>query len=1204
MKKLTLINCVIIATFFIFSAIEAFSQTDFYYSRGKKIPIIVSSDAVVIKFKDVKTEYAANKIISTENMVKDIKPISVPQAEKFFKASLKPKTDVKQLIDRLKKKTEVEIVNYVYIVDGLEAVPYDQFSIQFKPSVNREQVEALNKLHNVEIIEMNVSVPNLFRLRVTETSDLSVVDMAKLYYESLPAEWSVPDFFMPVQLYTPNDTYFTNQYYLHNTDQTGGVTDADIDAIEAWNVSTGSSSITVAVIDEGGSSHEDLPTNRIVAGYDYCYLDTDPSPGGNQAHGMACAGVIAATQNNSLGVTGVAPNCKVMPVRIFDDYGSGASNANIANAIDFAWQNGAHVLSNSWGYGSSNPNLVPEVVDAINRALTQGRGGKGCVVVFAAGNTANRSSGYYGYVSFPACVPGVIAVGATDKSNNIQFYSPRDNELAVVAPSGDLGYGQGWFDCSGEDHYRIELRGDVWSMDIGGQPGWNDGQYGICPPTNYNEFVWQSPGGDAYPPGNYTSHFGGTSAACPQASGIASLILSLNPDLTQTQVAYIIKQTADDMGATGWDNDYGYGRVNAYKALKYTLEHYGGTLTHSLTIPSGEAWIFQPGVTVKFPSGYSLIVNGTLNVQGTSSDRVTFTRSGTSGTWGGIKYYSGSSGSIQYADINNAYVGVYANNSSPTVSYTTINNCTYGVRPYASNITVSNSTISNCSYGVYAYSGYPDINNCTISNCSYGAYLNNSNAGITSNEITGCTRGVYGYYADYTDIVNNLITTGWSTRIAGVQLYDTNEPNLYNNTINGYSTYLLDADHYSRPMAIGPGSQNYQGYNRMTDGVTANIYAHDHSEVVFGTGFLGSSEGYAGYNTIYTDIGEDKIAHVRAENYSNIIAQHNYWGEYPPQDFYNDGTSSIDYRDALSSDPGGGSSLGKSLGDLIAGTLTTCDYAFSDIEAVETLWQEANEHWQNLCYRKALQKYQTLLQNYLESPYAPAALLRVAFAYRSLKDDGLEEYLQNFAKSTDQTLRTEALELLIGEDIRHKRTENAIEKAQQVISENPDTEAEYKALFTLFNLYATDLEDQKNALAVLDQMKAKYTDYSLTQMAQFEMGEPVEWLLPKPIEFGKEPETVSATPLTYRLATNYPNPFNPVTRIDFELPEEALVTLKVYDLLGREIRNLVNGHVESGHRQIMWDGRDDAGEILPNGVYIYVLRANDFKSTRKMILLK
>jgi len=147
--------------------------------------------------------------------------------------------------------------------------------------------------------------------------------------------------------------------------------------------------------------------------------------------------------------------------------------------------------------------------------------------------------------------------------------------------------------------------------------------------------------------------------AAPHVTGIAGLLLSVNPNLTPSQIRNIIQQTAEDKGATGFDNYYGYGRVNAYKALKYTLENYGGTLTQSLTIPSGETWNFQPGVMIKFASGASLIVNGTLNAVGNSNSRITFTRSGTSGTWGGIKFNSGSSGSVQFCNISYANYGIH-----------------------------------------------------------------------------------------------------------------------------------------------------------------------------------------------------------------------------------------------------------------------------------------------------------------------------------------------------------------------------------------------------------------------------------------------------------------------------------------------------------------------------------------------------------------
>ena len=625
---------------------------------------------------------------------------------------------------------------------------------------------------------------------------------------------------------------------------------------------------------------------------------------------------------------------------------------------------------------------------------------------------------------------------------------------------------------------------------------------------------------------------------------------------------------------------------------------------NNVTISNGTTVTIPQKFTLAFGDNYLLSVYGTLNAQGTSANPVTFIRSGSSGTWNGIRYYSGSSGTIQYADISNAYVGIYANNSSPTISHVNISNCTYGVRPYYSSISLSHSAINNCNYGIYAQSGYPNINNSTISNCSYGVYLRYSNAGITGNEIIGCTRGVYGYCADYTDIVNNLITSGASGRVAGVQVYNTDETNLYNNTIEGNFTYGLDADHYSRPMAIGPGGQNYQGYNRILGGSTATVYARDHSEAVFGTGFTQSTEGYAGYNTIYIDTGQEKIAHIRAENYSNVLAQKNYWGDYPPMDFYADGTSSINYSYPLSSDPGGGSSLSKTTGKLTADVLSFNELPFDDTKPALTLWREITSHWQNLQYREALENCDLLLQNYPDSPYAILAFLRAVYAKRALKNTDIKEYLQKFVDIPN--LRTMALELLIGENIRRQQFDEALADAETVIRENPDSEAEYKALFSLFNLYAVDLEDKESALAVLDVMKAKYPDYGLTQMAQFEMGEDVDWELARPIVFGEEPkpEVAAILPEKFQLKPNYPNPFNPTTNIAFALPEAAKVQIIIYDLTGREVWHNMQSIYNAGNYTITWDGVNQAGESVVSGIYLVQIVTPGYKATRRILLMK
>lgn len=201
-------------------------------------------------------------------------------------------------------------------------------------------------------------------------------------------------------------------------------------------------------------------------------------------------------------------------------------NANdLARAIDKAWDDfGADVLSNSWGYGTSNSELIPSadaIISAINRARIMGRNGKGSVVVFASGNSSQNVNG----VCFPGNVQGVLTVGAIDRNGNIQSYSKRGSEMDVVAPSGN---------CN--------LQGDVATTDRMGIKG--------------------------YETGNYTLRFGGTSAACPQVSGVVALMLSENPNLTEVQIKNILHNTAKDLGVNGFDFTYGYGLVDAYAAVQ------------------------------------------------------------------------------------------------------------------------------------------------------------------------------------------------------------------------------------------------------------------------------------------------------------------------------------------------------------------------------------------------------------------------------------------------------------------------------------------------------------------------------------------------------------------------------------------------------------------------------------------------------------
>lgn len=305
---------------------------------------------------------------------------------------------------------------------------------------------------------------------------------------------------------------YPKQYYLHDT-SSGRI---GINMESAWEIASGyGQGITVAVIDVGVEhNHEDLL--NVLDGYTVQYPEGKGDPVNpnlnDDAHGVACAGIIGAS-HNSIGIRGIASNVKILPVNIRGYVGF--KNEYIAEAINWAMER-ADILSCSW---KTNEDMM--IKNAIKNAINKGRNGKGCVVVFASGNSAKTQNG----LAFPASMEEVISVGAVDKAGKIWNYSQRGSGLSLVAPSGDGN--------SSSDIVTTDRMGNL-----------------------------------GYDTGNYTEHFSGTSAACPQVAGVAALLLSIRPDLTAAEVKDVLQRTATDLGATGYDTTYGYGLLNAYEAVK------------------------------------------------------------------------------------------------------------------------------------------------------------------------------------------------------------------------------------------------------------------------------------------------------------------------------------------------------------------------------------------------------------------------------------------------------------------------------------------------------------------------------------------------------------------------------------------------------------------------------------------------------------
>ncbi|MGQ0765937.1 MAG: S8 family serine peptidase [Gemmatimonadota bacterium] len=358
-------------------------------------------------------------------------------------------------------------------------------------------------------------------------------------------EYAAPNMISEVRsAHVPSDPLFALQFPFNNNHMLNGVP-VDINVKVAWDFTMGGAPLggqVVAVIDDGVQAANPDFGIRVEAGYDAFDLPGCPcanNPSGNDSHGTHVAGLIAAQHDNGIGIAGVAPAVWIYPVRILRGSQNPvfAGDEEAGEAIDVAWQLGlANVLNNSWGYNDPNYAGNVFVTSAIQRATTLGRGGKGAVVVFAAGNTSDRAGGHIGPVLYPATLPEVITVSAVNRFGAPTNYAPQGNAIDIVAPSAHDGE-----TCVGE----------VVTLDLTGGAG--------CNPQ-----APQDAGLDA----DYTSTFAGTSAAAPQVSAAAALLISREPNLTYTQIRARLSATARPWGST---NTYGSGLLNVGGAVQAGL---------------------------------------------------------------------------------------------------------------------------------------------------------------------------------------------------------------------------------------------------------------------------------------------------------------------------------------------------------------------------------------------------------------------------------------------------------------------------------------------------------------------------------------------------------------------------------------------------------------------------------------------------------
>ena len=504
------------------------------------------------------------------------------QSESILEEYESPNFVPGEIIVEFKSDTNIQLTKSErgHIQTGIESV--DSLNAQYDVCKAEQVFPSVTKKENVH------GLSDFYVFHLPEKSN--IFSAIREFQQNPNVEYAGPNIIMTAQL-IPNDPYysssgswgqeFSDLYGLHN-----------IHASEAWNITTGNDSIIVAVVDTGiDYNHEDLAQNMWINedeimgngidddndgfidnlyGADIYYNDSDPMDG--HGHGTHCAGTIAAVGNNALGVVGVNWQAKIMAVKSLSNSGS-AGAATLAEGLVWAADNGADVISNSWGSDMPYPS-EPTIEAAVRYAYDMG-----CVIVFAAGNSEDDVKYYC-----PSNMDEVITVAAVDHNDVKADFSNYGEKIDVSAPGVDI----------------LSLRAD-------GTDFYGDGIH-IINDTYY-----------------YAS---GTSMACPHVAGLAALLLAKNQSLSRDAIRTLIECTVDELDPPQYEWEViGRGRINASRALQQSpaairLDSFvNPNDVKGIVSINGTAWGVNFGYyTVEYgrgqdPASWTILINSTTPIE-------------------------------------------------------------------------------------------------------------------------------------------------------------------------------------------------------------------------------------------------------------------------------------------------------------------------------------------------------------------------------------------------------------------------------------------------------------------------------------------------------------------------------------------------------------------------------------------------------------
>ncbi|MDH3891083.1 MAG: S8 family serine peptidase [candidate division Zixibacteria bacterium] len=492
----------------------------------------------------------------------------------FMACSLTTGNGYINFLDSLRGIEEISLVEPYYISEiGTPSLVGASFCVGLQPGTTLEFVDSLIAHYDLELGRQPMT--NVAEIINTDSSNLRLWQLVDTFLTLPGLAFVQPNYGPGVEAdgYRLYDYYHDFQPHLKKVIGT-------FDSASVWDFAGMNRDVVVAVLDRGVDEHEDLPSERIIHGYDFAHKDSTPTPEWFTGHGMACAGIIAASHSTdsisqfvrSSGMISMDPFVSILNVKMLcngpgDIFDCVIDDMGRAEAITYAYKQGADILSCSWSFGWTATVKDTDRV-AINWALDSayefGRNGRGCPHIFSSGNKGEQRYA----VSYPARYEKCFAVGAIDLDDDHYPWSGSGPDfygddtivvLDIVAPSA----GKGVFDP--ED----TIYGDVWTLDQMDTLGLNDGGY--FKDTNHT-WLCGPPGPPATNDNNYNCQAGGTSMAVPLVSGTAALLLSRDSTLTVDTVYQILCSSAVWMPEWGWtgfrpDSNYGWGRVDAFRAV-------------------------------------------------------------------------------------------------------------------------------------------------------------------------------------------------------------------------------------------------------------------------------------------------------------------------------------------------------------------------------------------------------------------------------------------------------------------------------------------------------------------------------------------------------------------------------------------------------------------------------------------------------------